>query len=374
MKQDTTILVQIIDLLLEKSFPFVVYQHPDTGKFCVIAQNRKAHMVHNIADICNLSGFVIAPFEPAKKGLTYFIKNEMSACKNTEFDILLKKLKTLTPFNKEANYVDTYNMTKEEYIDKTDFLIQKLKNKTLDKVVFSRVKTVKKEPGFNISGFFIQLAKKYPKAFTYLFSIPDTGTWIGATPEILLSRKKNGDTLIMALAGTAPVENDKQVNWGEKEKVEQRYVSEFIRAKLSELNYGNFTEESPKTVTAGSIAHIQTIFKIHNKDAQKHVADLVNALHPTPAVCGLPQSDALELIKNIEPHDRKFYTGYLGPWLLNGQSDLFVNLRCAEISPAHINLFVGGGLTADSVPEKEWKETELKAQTLLSVLQKNSNN
>jgi len=369
MKPDTTILKQVIDLLLEKSFPFAVYKHPDADECCVVAQRQQVHLVHNIAEICNMSGFLISPFEAAKKGLSYFIKNDLSACSRTDYVAILKKLKNIPSNSNEICNNDAYEIGKKEYLAKADFLINKLKNRVLDKVVLSRVKTVKREPEFSTSDLFIRIAKKYPKAFTYLFFIPGTGVWTGATPEILLSQKDDGSTVIMSLAGTAPVENSKQINWGEKEKVEQGYVSEFIRAKLSELKIDKFTEEPPKTVTAGSIAHIQTIFKIYDNKARKHVEDLINTLHPTPAVCGLPQADAFELINNIEPHDRKFYTGFLGPWMLNGKSDLFVNLRCAEIGSDQINLFIGGGLTADSIPEKEWEETELKAQTLLSVLQ-----
>ena len=368
MKPDTTILKQVIDLLLKKSFPFAVYKHPDNDECCVVVQTQQVHLVHNIAEICDMSGFLITPFEPAKEGLSYFIKNDLSACNRDDYVAILKKLKNITSNSNEVCNNNAYEIGKKEYLAKINFLVQKLKNRDLDKVVLSRVKTVNREPEFSTSDFFIRLAKKYPKAFTYLFYIPGTGVWTGATPEILLSQKDDGSTVIMSLAGTAPIENSKQIIWGEKEKVEQRYVTEFIRAKLSELKIDRFTEEPPKTVTAGSIAHIQTIFRIYDKNHRKRVVDLINTLHPTPAVCGLPQTDAFELIKNIEPHDRKFYTGFLGPWMLNGKSDLFVNLRCAEIGSNKINLFIGGGLTADSDPEKEWEETELKAQTILSVL------
>ncbi len=90
-------------------------------------------------------------------------------------------------------------------------------------------------------------------------------------------------------------------------------------------------------------------------------------MHPTPAVCGMPQQAAYEYILQIEAHDRKFYTGFLGPWQLNGQSELFVNLRCAEFNRTALHLFVGGGLTSSSFAESEWEETEYKSKTLLSI-------
>ncbi|HXB11581.1 MAG TPA: chorismate-binding protein, partial [Bacteroidia bacterium] len=64
----------------------------------------------------------------------------------------------------------------------------------------------------------------------------------------------------------------------------------------------------------------------------------------------------------------KYYTGYLGPYNIDGKAELFVNLRCAEVFNDSVNIYVGGGITSDSVAEKEWDETVMKSQTLLSVM------
>ena len=76
------------------------------------------------------------------------------------------------------------------------------------------------------------------------------------------------------------------------------------------------------------------------------------------------------MINKLEKHDRRFYSGFSGPWNLSEESHLFVNLRCAEIGPSGINVYVGGGITPDSDPEEEWIETVRKSQTLLSVVEK----
>ena len=81
---------------------------------------------------------------------------------------------------------------------------------------------------------------------------------------------------------------------------------------------------------------------------------------------------AKKFISKKENYDRKYYTGYLGPWRLNNDLRLFVNLRCMEVKDDHLVLYAGGGITSKSVPEKEWEETIQKASTLLSVI--NSNN
>ncbi|MCK4992953.1 MAG: chorismate-binding protein, partial [Bacteroidales bacterium] len=96
--------------------------------------------------------------------------------------------------------------------------------------------------------------------------------------------------------------------------------------------------------------------------------DFVDAMHPTPAVAGQPKEDAINFIKQLEPHDRDYYTGFLGPMSTHGETDLFVNLRCMKVTPDYISLYVGGGITLESDPAEEWNETCLKALSLLKIM------
>jgi isochorismate synthase len=137
-------------------------------------------------------------------------------------------------------------------------------------------------------------------------------------------------------------------------------------------NYGinNFNQKGPETVAAGKIAHLRTVFQFPVSEIKNKIGKLVKELHPTPAVCGLPKEKAFDLILTTEKHKRRFYTGFLGPVNQNGNTDLFVNLRCAELGENTMNIYVGGGLTASSVAENEWEETIRKSQTLLAVAKK----
>ncbi len=370
MKSFNDSLSLLIELLLNKRFPFAVYQYPGTDEVCVVAQCGMQNHVFDVKEVTDQSGFVIFPFDSAKTNEGFFINKELYACGNDEFDKLLNDLKRMPPNDKPQEVRPVPETEKSDYMRAAEYAVQKLKSGELDKVVLSRVKEKEVDAGFKVGDFYQRLTKKYPKAFVYLFSIPGTGTWIGASPETLLNRMPDGEMVIMALAGTAKSEAGEPVEWGQKEIEEQRYVSDYIKLRLSELGISSFVEEPTQTVTAGNMAHIRTIFRIPAGEADE-VAELIKRLHPTPAVCGLPKADAYRFIEQVEQHDRRFYTGYLGPWQLNGRSTLFVNLRCAEITKNKINLFVGGGLTAASNPEKEWQETELKATTLLSVIDDN---
>jgi len=361
-----------INMLQEKGVPFAVYQQPDNNEVCLVAQVEPVHLVHDIKEICYSSGFLVFPFESVITGVGYFITSDLFACANNGLGDFIKKIEALPNKISEDAVTETYELSKQEYLTIAQDLIRRLRNKDLQKVVLSRLKVVKPENKLDLASLFLRLLKQYSNTFVYLFSIPDVGTWFGATPEILLSQKANGDVVIMSLAGTTSYVNNGKVDWGNKEVVEQRYVSEFIRERLVKLGIKKSSEGKPETIKAGPLAHIQTIFKVDGSDTNKNIDKMVKALHPTPAVCGLPQGDAYSLIEKVEPHERKFYTGFLGPWVLNGKSDLYVNLRCAEVNNDTLNLYLGGGLTADSDAEKEWNETELKAQTLLSVINNKS--
>jgi len=119
---------------------------------------------------------------------------------------------------------------------------------------------------------------------------------------------------------------------------------------------------------AGNLVHLRTDFSMALEQINGHLWELVSALHPTPAVAGQPKEDAIHFIKELEPHDRMYYTGYLGPVSFDREINLFVNLRCMKIDPAGISLFAGGGITLDSDPSDEWDETRWKAESLLKIM------
>jgi isochorismate synthase len=371
MPDDYHILLgEAVSQLLKKDYPFAVYSHPFEEQSSIVAQTRKIHYIFDIKEICKGKGFVIAPFESIISETGYMIQPDLFA---TDKEDIIKVLKTLSnlPINK-TSYIKSVNreITHDEYLETVDFLIQKLNDGTLNKIVFSRVLKKELPKDFDIFSFFLKLKSKYKNAFVFIFNIPESGLWIGATPETLLSKRENGDVEIISLAGTTLRIDDKtKIEWGEKELQEQEYVSQYIRLTISGLGINHYQEQPVETIFAGHLAHLKTVFVIPSNNINGKVGELVKSLHPTPAVCGLPKIDAYNYIEKAEKHDRKYYTGFLGPWGLNNKYNLFVNLRCAEIKKNEMVLYVGGGLTTGSIPEKEWQETELKAKTLISVLE-----
>jgi len=266
-------------------------------------------------------------------------------------------------FSFHSSLAKDFNITsKEAYISDVSNLINTIKHSNLDKAIYSR-KIVIDRPAVDIGSLFKEMCIKYPNTFTFLFNIPNVGCWLGASPELLI--RQNGKELeTVALAGTQKlVGNIEEITWGEKEVDEQAYIKTFIKKVFKEEGI-EYTEFETLTKAAGNVCHIHTAF---NSALPNSMSKLIKKLHPGPAISGSPKHLAIDTIKDMERHNRGFYTGYLGD-ISNGNVELYINLRSMEALKDKFLLYVGGGITADSVPEDEWTETELKAMTMSSVI------
>jgi isochorismate synthase len=256
-----------------------------------------------------------------------------------------------------------YIASQEEYLEESVKVLEAFDPFGLQKMVLSRIKQVDFDESKS-EKLFHELVKTYPNAFVYFISSKLFGTWIGATPEILLvTALHSGFT--MALAGTKKA--DDTSDWEPKEKEEQQFVTDFIQTRLIESKYENIELSGPFEVIAGPVKHLRTdiSFDFENGNALK----TIRTLHPTPAVSGLPQKEAISQILETEKHERLFYTGFIG-LISENKNQIYVNLRCCQIQKGAAYLYLGGGFTKDSIPELEWQETENKSKTLLNILQK----
>ncbi|MBT8218865.1 MAG: chorismate-binding protein [Bacteroidia bacterium] len=254
---------------------------------------------------------------------------------------------------------------RDEYMSNADNLIEDMKSGQLEKVVLSRIHLLKNE-GTDLYDLFINMTEQYPNAFVYLFHIPGDGTWMGATPEILMEWKEN-KAFTVALAATQQVDGRSvdKVEWGKKEIEEQAIIQRYIEDALKEKKF-TYTKGETSTTQAGSLYHLKTLYEIRDVESLDTIVEL---LHPGPAICGNPQNAASERIKELESHDREYYCGYLG-LKTSSVTRLFINLRCMQVFQDHFALYVGGGLTKDSNSECEWNETVAKTKTLESAIQK----
>jgi len=321
----------------------------------------------SIIEILDKHGFLYAPFHRRTNLPVVFFEPEL-IIKNYDIpESILNKIAGMNPLYPVTADPESFQISKEEYLQKASGLIE-LCAGDLKKVVLSRIHKARKTPGFEAGNYFVRLQEKYPDAFCHLIHIPGTGTWCGASPETLLRTDENTAKTV-SLAGTQAKKTDsKEIRWNEKEMEEQRLVTDYIIRILNQFNIKDYRIEGPQTIVAGNVVHIATSFVFDPSLLKDRMGDFLNQLHPTPAVCGIPKEKALELILQTETHNREYYSGYCGLFNVKERTDLFVNLRCMKILGDSFALYVGGGITAKSVPKKEWEETELKAQTLLSLI------
>ena len=330
--------------------PFAVYRKPNETRVKAVFQDNNAL---NLALDFDEKGFVFAPFDWQDNA------------------VLIQADKLATSLF-EANSglvgeVDELSETgKQSFLELVQKGVTQIKQGDLKKVVLSR----KIDLEFHQSPLevFQRLLENYAKAFCYLFHHPKVGIWCGATPETLVHIAK-GELKTMSLAATLPYLKGEQPQWGSKEIEEQEMVSEYILEQLSEIA-NSLEMEAAKSSKAGNLWHLKSEIngKLQNSTSIK---DVVKALHPTPAVCGIPTKEAKKFIQGHEDYPRTLYTGFLGELNLEetASASLFVNLRCMEIEAGKASVFVGGGITSASDTEKEWTETQNKSKTLLNILQ-----
>ena len=341
----------------QKNLPFVIYKKPNSELINGLFQNDGKLIFSN--DLSE-TGFIFSSFDANKKILIpKYNSEEIVAHFQPEFFQINSKVES-----------DSNEAAKNNFENIVSKAILEIENGTFSKVVLSRNEIVDL-PNFDLISLYIKLASSYPSAFTYCWFHPEIGLWMGATPETLL--KVNGNQFqTVALAGTQLYKGSEEVLWQNKEKEEQRFVTDYIVEIIGKL-VSEILISVPKTIKAGNLLHLKTAIQ-GLIDKTTNLKELVLLLHPTPAVCGLPKQNAIDFIFNNEGYNREFYAGFLGEINYNdySETDLYVNLRCMKIqNNSEINkatLYIGCGITKDSIPENEWFETVNKAMTLKNVI------
>ena len=251
--------------------------------------------------------------------------------------------------------------------------IQAIEAGTLEKIVAARTKMIPLSTEFDLGKTLAKLLSTYPHSFVNFFHLPGIGTWIGASPEVLIETK--GDYFYtMSLAGTQPAQGDnplKSAAWTQKEIEEQALVSRYIVDCFKTIRLREYEEHGPKTILAGNLLHLRSDFRVNIQTTgfSNLGSVMLGLLHPTSAVCGMPRKEALAFLKAEEGWDRNFYAGFLGPVGIEQETSIYVNLRTASLHQSHALLYAGAGVTEDSVPEKEWEETELKCEIIGKFIQ-----
>ncbi|MDB4163646.1 chorismate-binding protein [Flavobacteriaceae bacterium] len=337
---------ETINTLVSAKKSFFCSRLPDSKRLMLFSGNTKKIPRSKIKG----NGIFIMPFNEKNLGykinpsLTYETKIEHKLNSNKNSLIRLKEIMK--------------NEDEESYKLSIEKLINEIRLGKLSKIVFSKKITLDYFDSNQIT-IFKNILDLYSEAFCYLFYNPSEGFWMGASPELLFKTERDSVST-MALAGTKFNINS---DWGDKEYSEQKIVQDEIFENLKPLCNSLITSEI-ETISAGKIQHLKTDFK---GTTRASTIQLINVLFPTSAVAGYPRIAALKLLSKHEEHERSLYSGFLGT-CQDDSSSFFVNLRCLNIKDDTISLYVGSGITKDSVPENEWIEILKKSETMLSAI------
>jgi menaquinone-specific isochorismate synthase len=208
-------------------------------------------------------------------------------------------------------------------------------------------------------------------AFCHLFQPAEHAAWVGASPELLFRR--DGATLVSeALAGTRPRHDDPALDAvlrdallaSDKDRREHALVDAAIREAFGRVCASMDAPGPPEVVSPGRCHHLRTRVSGRLR-AGLNDADLITALHPTPAVGGTPPGEARRLIARLDPFDRGWYTGPVG-WWSRDASETAVGIRSALVRDNTLSVYCGAGIVAGSDPDAEWEELDHKLRSFLA--------
>lgn len=243
--------------------------------------------------------------------------------------------------------------------------LRKIENGSLKKVVLARRKTMKFSHYIDPDDLLVNLQTRSQSAYLFYFRNEFGDTYLGASPEKLYSRRNNM-VESEAIAGTRErgknEEKDRRLEsellHSQKDQLEQNLVCSEIEKKFATLCCDFGIVDKRKIIKLPNVQHLCTRFRgILRRDVRDF--DIVQALHPTSAVCGLPSEKAFSFIKECEPFDRGCYAGPVG-YIGKDHAEFAVGIRSALISGKNLHLFAGAGVVKGSVAKDEWDEIENK--------------
>lgn len=244
----------------------------------------------------------------------------------------------------------------------------------LDKVVLARQTRLRFDRGLDPEAVLSRLRQANPHAYHFLFQ-PQSGlTFIGGSPERLY-RRLGRHVASEAVAGTrsrgtgsADDRLARELLESEKDRREHRHVIDSVRAALERLGGGPVEPGPVEILKLARVQHLYARLATRLRDGIDD-GDLLEELHPTPAVGGYPRREALECISALESFDRGWYAGPVG-WIGPDGAEFAVAIRSGLVVGEELYLFAGAGIVPGSDADTEWQEIESKLDGFVRVFKR----
>lgn len=299
--------------------------------------------------------------------------------KNPNLEIL-KKVLDLLP-SKTSTSIETatdYDVLSETELEEWSRIINagllEITKLSIEKIVLTRRMQLALKSRFSISNFLTKLQTKYPECNTFAYKERDS-IFFGSTPEKLFTldgNKIETEALAGSIARGANLDEDLALESNllnnQKDINEHNNVLSFLISNLENFSEEISYSQNPQIKKLQNIQHLQTPIKAILKEGVD-ILELLKKLHPTPAVCGLPQKKAWELIEDLEYFDRGLYAGVVGWFNEKRKCEFSVGIRSAVLKNNILTAYAGCGIVEGSNPISEYHETELKFKPILSLLE-----
>ncbi|WP_224246150.1 isochorismate synthase [Hyalangium gracile] len=255
--------------------------------------------------------------------------------------------------------------SRRDFETRVDRALEAISAGRLQKVVMARAVEAEGPRPFELVDVLARLREQNPRCVTFLFRAPGGVAFLGATPETLC--RVQGRVLeTEALAGSAAPGQAEGLGGSDKDRREHDSVVRFILSALRPIAERTTADAEPALLTLKNVVHLRTGIRAELHEGVSP-AQVVAALHPTPAVGGVPRDHSLGFLHEHEALDRGWYAGPVG-WIGPSGAHFAVALRSALVRGAHARLFVGAGIVQGSSAAAEWRETEMKSLAMLRAL------
>jgi isochorismate synthase len=382
----------LISLANEKSYAIACWSLPQDSALQLIINTSSKPTIGKVAIENTEPGYMISAFQNAGLEQSVYLSADLYYSTSTNcieiapsLDSAIKdKLEEIVnaanistiiehSFNYHNKNNSTENSNQKSFEESVKHAIAAIEANQLKKVVISRFQDFIIKAPKHLFEIFDKIVNTMRGAFTSFISVPTIGTWMGASPEIMIQIIDSQYFKTVSLAGTqqaSQFEKLSEVSWKQKEIEEQAFVSRYIIECFKKIRLREYEEDGPKTIKAANLIHLKSEFTVDMIAAnfEQLGSVMLELLHPTSAVCGMPLLAAQDFILQHENYDRELYSGFAGPVNIKNQTHLFVNLRCMQVYANKARLYAGAGITDSSDPKKEWQETEYKLQTLQSLI------
>lgn len=357
--------VAVLQACIKRAIPFVAYRLPNSTDIRLLVAKQVDSFLFIGQEVFEQAAYLVVPFDNQQRE-SYLLyarfENNLNTLSTAQIAWIYEQPEQALHLPENKNNTD-----KEDYQLAFERILRLIRCEKIIKAIVSRCHFVPQISASDAPSHFLHLCDMQASTYNYLLYIPNTGLWLGASPELFL-RKGEHAIETVSLAGT--MKYAERIDWKEKDLNEQDIVSNYILEHLNEFKVKGIEKKGPQTVSAGQVSHLKTIFRFPKDGVHGQLGRFVNALHPTPAVCGYPKDLSKQYILETEMHERGLYAGFLGSIQPDGQFAFYVNIRCMQYFANGSGLYVGGGITALSELEAEYNETVLKAENLLRILVK----